>query len=75
MDPIFTPEELVRLTGYRQAARQLATLHAQGFHRARRNALGDVVLERAHYDAVCAGGPAAAAAPARPPVLPLRRAA
>lgn len=68
-------EELVRITGYRQPSKQLAALHAQGFHRARRNALGAVVLERAHYDAVCAGGPAAAAKPERPPVLPLRRAA
>jgi len=74
-DPIFTPEQLVRLTGYKHPSRQLAALHAQGFFRARRNALGEVVLERGHYDAVVAGGPAAAAQEARPPVLPLRRAA
>jgi hypothetical protein len=30
-------------------------LHRQGFSRARRDRLGRLVLERAHYDAVCAG--------------------
>ncbi|MGN6518679.1 MAG: DUF4224 domain-containing protein [Dokdonella sp.] len=74
-DPIFTPEQLVRLTGYKHPSRQLAALHAQGFYRARRNALGAVVLERAHYDAVCAGGTGAGAKPERPPLLPLRRVA
>lgn len=74
-EPIFTAEQLHRLTGYKHPSRQLAALHAQGFFRARRNALGAVVLERAHYDAVCAGGPSAVAKPERPPVLPLRRAA
>jgi hypothetical protein len=50
-----TPDELRELTGYRQPAAQLAELHRQGFYRARRNVLGAVVLERAHYDAVAAG--------------------
>jgi Domain of unknown function (DUF4224) len=49
------PDELVELTGYVKAGAQLAELRRQGFHRARRNALGKVVLERAHYAAVCAG--------------------
>lgn len=61
-----TEQQLVELTGYTQKAAQLAELHAQGFYRARRNALGEVVLERAHYDAVCAGHQAAPAAPAAP---------
>jgi len=61
-----TPEQILELTGYRQPAAQLAELHAQGFYRARRNALGEIVLERAHYDAVCAGHQAAPAAPAAP---------
>lgn len=55
-------DELVQLTGCRQAAAQLRELHRQGFWRARRLATsGDVVLERAHYEAVCAGD----AAPSR----------
>lgn len=48
-------DELIRLTGYVQPARQVRELQRQGFSRARRNRLGEVVLERAHYDAVCAG--------------------
>lgn len=50
-----TPAELKQLTGYEQPSRVLAELHRQGFHRARRDRFGQVVLERAHYDAVCAG--------------------
>jgi hypothetical protein len=72
---VLTFDELVALTGYRQPSRQLAELLRMGFHRARRNGLGAVVLERPHYDAVCAGGLGAAAKPERPPVLPLKRAA
>ena len=49
-----TPDELHEITGYRQPAAQLRALHAQGFTRARRDRLGRVVLERAHYDAVAA---------------------
>jgi hypothetical protein len=47
--------ELVELTHYRQPASQLRELHRRGFHRARRGADGSVILERAHYEAVCAG--------------------
>jgi hypothetical protein len=62
--------ELVELTGYRQPAAQLAELRRQGFHRARRLITGGVVLERAHYDAVCAGRDKPADAPKlRPPRL------
>lgn len=46
--------ELAELTGYRRAADQLRELHAQGFFRARVRG-GAVILERAHYDAVCVG--------------------
>ena len=52
---ILTPEELRQITGYTQPSVQLRELHRQGFNRARRDRLGRVVLERAHYDAVCAG--------------------
>lgn len=53
-----TDDELVTVTGgYRQAAAQLKELHRQGFYRARRAPItGRVILERAHYDAVTAGG-------------------
>lgn len=54
-DLLLSPEEVASLTGYRQPAAQLAELRRQGFHRARRNPAGTVVLERAHYEAVCAG--------------------
>lgn len=56
-----TAEELTRLTGYSQPAAQLRELHRQGFHRARRNPAGRVILERPHYEAVCAGREAPAA--------------
>jgi hypothetical protein len=53
---LLTAEELSDLTGCRQPSRQLAELHRQGFWRARRAPItGRVILERAHYDAVCAG--------------------
>jgi hypothetical protein len=50
-----TPDELRDLTGYLRPGDQLRSLHEQGFVRARLNALGTVVLERAHYNAVCEG--------------------
>lgn len=68
---VLTHDELVDITGYEQPARILATLHARGFHRAWRNRLGEVVLERAHYDAVCAGATQAA----RPKVRLMHKAA
>jgi hypothetical protein len=58
-----TPEELLAITGYKQPAAQLAALLARGFWLARRAPMtGRVILDRAHYQAVCAGadrGPAA----------------
>lgn len=51
-----TAEEIHQITGYAQPARQLAELHKQGFFRARRSpTTGEVILERAHHDAVCSG--------------------
>lgn len=52
---VLAPDELHEITGYTQAAKQLAELQRQGFWRARRNAMGAVVLERSHYEAVCRG--------------------
>jgi hypothetical protein len=54
-DILLTEAELELVTGYKRAAEQLVELHRQGFSRARRDRLGRLVLERAHYDAVCAG--------------------
>lgn len=68
---ILSPDELEDLTGYKQPARVLAELHRRGFHRAWINRYNDVVLERAHYDAVCAGATQAA----RPQVRLIRKAA
>ena len=72
LDLLLTADEIAALTGYRQAACQLAELKRQGFHRARRTAAGAVVLERAHYTAVCAGfdqAPAVEQPTLRPPRL------
>lgn len=49
-----SPSELAELTGYRRVSDQLRELLAHGFFRARVRA-GVVILERAHYDAVCGG--------------------
>jgi hypothetical protein len=43
--------ELVALTSYELPCKQLARLHADGFHRARIGRDG-VILTRAHYEAV-----------------------
>lgn len=49
-------DELVEITGYRQPAAQLRNLLARGFWRACRAPMtGAVILERAHYEAVCSG--------------------
>jgi len=51
-----TPDEIEAVTGYKQPVKQLAELLRQGFWRARRSRLtGAVILERAHYEAVCRG--------------------
>lgn len=65
MSIILTADELADVTGYRTPKRQLAEMHRQGFYRARISATtGNVILERAHYDAVCAG-----AKPAKEPIV------
>lgn len=53
-DITMSKAELVALTSYELPCKQLAELHAQGFHRARIGRDG-VILERAHYEAVCEG--------------------
>lgn len=66
-------EEILELTGgLSQPRRQLDSLRAAGFWRAR-IVRGQVILERAHYEAVCAGALPAGTAPRdtdRPRVRP-----
>lgn len=68
---ILTTEELQAVTGYKIASRQLKTLHRLGFSRARIGMGGRIILERYHYQAVCAGL-YEAERPRLPPVDPLR---
>lgn len=64
-DLLLTPDEVRAIAGGLQLARcQLRKLHAAGFWRARLGTDGKVLLERAHYNAVCAG--------ALPPGQPVR---
>jgi Domain of unknown function (DUF4224) len=67
---LLTPMELQSLTGYRRPSAQLRELRRQGFVRARRSPNGRVILERAHYDAVCRGQHSEDHATARPRVRP-----
>lgn len=54
-------EEIERLTGYKRPAEQLRELLRLGYFRARRGRVtGEVILERAHVEAVAAGQIAAA---------------
>ncbi len=71
MTIILTNDELAGVTGYRTSKRQLSELHRQGFYRARISATGNVILERAHYDAVCAGDKPAKEPTVRNPFLRL----
>lgn len=69
MSAILSKTELHEVTGYRRCADQLAELLRQGFYRARRSPVdGSVILERSHYDAICAGAGKPANEPTvRPP--------
>lgn len=69
VDIVLTADELYGITRYRSAAKQLAELHRQGFCRARLGRVGGVVLERAHYEAVCASRVTVEAPHVRPPKL------
>ena len=51
---VLNADELQALTGYEQPTKQLNILHKRGFTRAFIGRRG-VVLERAHYEAVCQG--------------------
>jgi hypothetical protein len=57
-DLLLEPDELERLSGYSRLrpSLQLASLHRQGFYRARRGEVtGEVILTRAHVEAVESG--------------------
>lgn len=56
MEATLSASEIEAVTDYKRPADQLAELLRQGFYRARTSPrTGRVILERAHYDAVCAG--------------------
>lgn len=54
-DIILSQAEIEQLTGRRRPVDQLVALHAAGYVRARRAHTGRVILERAHFLAVCHG--------------------
>ena len=73
-----TSAEIADLTGLSQPRRQLADLREHGFVRARLGRDGQVILERAHYEAVCRGEFATTASPrdtSRPQLRAIRPAA
>jgi hypothetical protein len=71
-----SPTELLEVSGgYTQPSRQLEALRAAGFWRARLGRDGSVVLERAHYEAVCAGAVAPGARPSQTDRPQVRRVA
>lgn len=61
--------ELIALTGYERPSKQLAELIRQGFYRARIGRFNKVVLERAHFEAVCASRERVDRPRVRPPKL------
>lgn len=74
-DSVLSPFEVERLSGgYKRPADQLRALHARGFYRAYIGKVTrQVILERPHYDAVCAGQGQASNDEQHPKVRPLRR--
>ncbi len=56
-DLVLAPAEIQVLTGCKRPKDQVEELQKQGFYRARTARDGSVVLERAHYDAICRGSP------------------
>ncbi|MDB5851085.1 MAG: hypothetical protein JWP29_4837 [Rhodoferax sp.] len=59
-DIVLSDAELEAITGYKTASKQLQVLQQRGFNRA---FLGRyrLILERAHYEAVCSGAATVAA--------------
>ena len=48
-------EDIAKMTGFKNKNLQVSKLKDLGFVRAYKNRLGEVVLERPHYEAVCTG--------------------
>ena len=71
MTIILTVDEVAAVTGYRKPKRQLAEMHRQGYYRARIGATGNVIVERAHCDAVAEGAKPAKEPTVRNPFLRL----
>lgn len=70
MTATLSPQEIEAVTGYKRPADQLKELERQGFYRARHSpTTGQVILERAHYDAVCAGARQPKAPQVRRPIV------
>lgn len=72
---VLQDNELVEITGYQKATKQLQVLHRRGFHRAFISRAGKVVLERAHYEAVTRGDAATPGAPRKAANLSFLKAA
>jgi len=63
---LLTDEEITTLAGgLTQPQRQLEELRRQGFWRVRLSRAHRVILERSHYEAVCAGAVAPGTSPPR----------
>lgn len=74
-DITLSAAEIERMTGYKRPADQLNELKRQGFYRARRSPTsGQIILERAHYAAICEGAKTINEPRVRPPVLRVRTA-
>ena len=75
-DTTLSTTEIERVTGYKRPADQLEELKRQGFYRARRSPTsGSIILERAHYSAVCEGAKPSNEPRVRPPAVRQLRAA
>lgn len=72
-DQLPQPRKLPVQTRSKALVDAIAELHRQGFYRARIAVTGNVILERAHYDAVCAGAKPAKAPTVRNPFTPQLR--
>lgn len=75
MTDTLPPAEVERISGgYKRPADQLRALHSLGFYRARIGKVDrQVILERPHYEAVCAGQGQASNDDSQPKVRPIRR--
>ncbi len=52
---VLTSDEIHLITGYTSPSKQLDVLHKRGYVRAFRSREGVIILERKHFESVCAG--------------------